>query len=336
MVEEEYQMPMKVQVPLKAKENDDRLGFIQQMGIEYASLFLRFEELNQMTIMQEQEWLQLFGIKVSDIACPELQKNKKIILGLEGRDEEIDKFKEMLRILGEAGIAYTSVAWQPNGILRTGHKATEQTRGGISGFADMAEILSRPNTEDRVYGGEEIWENFKYFLDKVLPVCEETGVRIALHPNDPPLPTLGGVASLIHNTETFRRAFKLAGNSKALGMKLCIGCWLEGGTAFGSLMEDIKEFCSDDRILCVHFRNVSSPIPYFEETLAEDGYANMYAIMKTLVASDCNATISIDHAFKAKDGMGGMHGAFAYPTGYMKGLMHAAEIELGKRKYRTF
>ena len=68
-------------------------------------------------------------------------------------------------------------------------------------------------------------------------------------------------------------------------MKMCIGCWLES-EGFGDLMEDIKTFCEQDKISVVHFRNVSSTMPYFEETLLEDGYADMYAIMKQLVR--CN------------------------------------------------
>jgi len=154
-----------------------------------------------------------------------------------------------------------------------------------------------------------------------------------LHPNDPPVACMAGVPSLIYNTKTYKKAFEMAHNSPALGMKLCVGCWLEAGDSFGDLMEDIKTFCEQGKILCVHFRNVSSALPYFEETLAEDGYANMYAIMKQLVACNSNAVISIDHAFKGRDNTGGLIGSFAYPTGYLKGLMHSAEIELGQRTY---
>ena len=237
----------------------------------------------------------------------------------------------MLRVMGQAKVPFTSVAWQPNGILRTDHRVGKHTRGGVSAFCDQNEIMARPNAEDRAYTEQEIWDNFQYFLDKVIPVAEETGVRMALHPNDPPLACMAGIPSLIYNTECYRKAFAMAHGSKALGMKLCVGCWLEGGDAFGDLMSDIKEFCADGRILCVHFRNVDSTLPVFEETLPEDGYADMYAIMKQLVACDCDAVISIDHGFKPMEGFGGMPGSFCYPTGFMKGLMWAAEKELGRR-----
>lgn len=323
-------MSMKPQIPVRTADSDDTLSFIRQMGIEYVSLSLKPEELTVPCILAQKERLAKFGLHVSDASCNQMQKNKSIHLNLPDRDEQIEKFIHMLEVLGETQIPFTSIAWQPNGILRTTHKVGKHTRGGVSSFCDQEEIMGRPNAEERVYEEEEIWENFQYFLDRVIPTAEAVGVRMALHPNDPPLACMAGIPSLIYNTECYRRAFKMAKGSPALGMKLCIGCWLEGGDAFGNLMADIEEFCAEDRILSVHFRNVDSPLPVFEETLAEDGYADMYEIMKQLVRFDCNAVISIDHGFKPMDGFGGVAGSFCYPTGFMKGLMWAAEKELGK------
>ena len=151
---------------------------------------------------------------------------------------------------------------------------------------------------------------------------------MALHPNDPPTASVMGVPSLIYNSEGFKRAFELAGNSPYLGMKLCVGCWLEAGEAFGNLMEDIRYFTERSKVLAVHFRNLSAPMPYFEEVLLEDGYADMYAIMKQLVRCGCDALISVDHASAGIPEFGGMAGAYGYSTGYMKGLLYAAEQEL--------
>ena len=324
-------MSMRPQIPVRTVESDQALSFIRQMGVENVSLMLKPEELTYDCIAAQQERLAGFGLTVSDAACNELQKNKSIHLNLPDRDEQIERFNNMLRVMGQAEVPFTSVASQPNGSLRTDHRGGKHTRGGVSAFCDQNEIMARPNAEDRAYTEQEIWDNFQYFLDKVIPVAEETGVRMALHPNDPPLACMAGIPSLIYNTECYRKAFAMAHGSKALGMKLCVGCWLEGGDAFGDLMSDIKEFCADGRILCVHFRNVDSTLPVFEETLPEDGYADMYAIMKQLVACDCDAVISIDHGFKPMEGFGGMPGSFCYPTGFMKGLMWAAEKELGRR-----
>lgn len=324
-------MSMRPQIPVRSSESEQALQFIRQMGIENVSLMLGPDELTAEAIRAQKNKLAAFGLRISDAACMELQKNKSIHLGLPDRDHEIDRFNQMLRVFGEEEIPFTSIAWQPNGILRTAWKVGEYTRGGVAMYCDQNEILARPNAEDRAYTEDEIWDNFTYFMERVIPVAEETGVRLALHPNDPPLACMAGIPSLIYNMECYRRAFRAAGGSKALRAKLCVGCWLESGSDFGDLMSDIKELCDEDRLLCVHFRNVSAQLPVFEEVLAEDGYADMYAIMKQLVACDCNAVISIDHGFQPMEGFGGMPGSFCYPTGFMKGLLWAAEKELGKR-----
>lgn len=324
-------MPMRPQIQITTAESDNGLAFIRQMGIEHVSLMLKPEELTDQAVAAAQERLARFHLSVSDALCQPLQKNRSIHLGLPDRDGHIQKFNDMLRVLGRAGIPFTSIAWQPHGILRTGWRAGEHTRGGSSMYCDQDEIMARPNAEERAYAQEEIWANFQYFLEQVVPVAEESGVRMALHPNDPPLACMAGIPSLIYNSNCYRRAIKLANNSPALGIKLCVGCWLEAGNAFGDLMADIQEFCADNRILCVHFRNVDAQLPRFEEVLCEDGYADMYAIIKRLVACDCEAVISVDHGFAPMEGFGGMTGSFCYPTGFMKGLLWAAEKELGKR-----
>ena len=323
-------MPLRPQIPVLANTPDADLRVIRQCGIEYVSLMLKEEELTDETVARCQERLAKYDLTVSDALCQALQKNKSIHLGLADRDEQIGKFNHMVRVLGRAGIPFTSIAWQPNGILRTDWRVGRHTRGGVSMYCDQSEILARPNAEERAYTEEEIWRNFGYFLERVIPECEKAGVRMALHPNDPPLACMAGIPSLIYNSDCYRRAFALAGGSKALGMKLCVGCWLEAGGAFGDLMADIREFCADGRVLCVHFRNVDSPLPVFEEVLCEDGYADMYAIMKQLVACGCDAVISIDHGFRPTEGFGGMTGSHLYPTGFMKGLLWAAEKELNK------
>lgn len=325
-------MSMKVIMPANSRTTEEQLAFIREMGIEHLELNVKLEEANVETVTKIQERFAKFGHQIVILSCNPLQKNPLINLGKEGRDGEIEKFNRFVRTAAKTGVPAVSVAWQPNGIFRSGRDVRPMTRGGVSAYADMKTISAGPVLNDRVYTEEEIWDNFKYFLERVIPVCEAEGVRMALHPNDPPVPSLGGVASLIYNTECYRKAFAMA-DSPALGMKMCIGCWLEGGEVFGNLLEDIEAFAKEDRIVCVHFRNVSGTIPYFEETLSEDGYANMYAIMKQLVACGYEGPISIDHAFKGYESTGGMIGSFAYPTGHMKGPMHAAEIELGKREH---
>ena len=326
-------MPVRFQLPARMGHTDEELAFIREMGIRYLNLNVMPPQANEEDLQREKERLARFDLEISDLACPPLQKNPAIILGRSDREEQLDRFCAFVRLAGHMGVKIVSVAWQPNGIFRTGRACRPCTRGGVSPYVDMAEIAARPVSNDREYGQEEIWANFAYFLRRMLPVCEASGVRLALHPNDPPVESLGGVHSLIYNTACYERAFRLANNSPALGIKLCVGCWLEGGEAFGNLMEDIRSLCERDKILVVHFRNVSGRLPYFEATLSEDGYADMYAIMKQFVRCGYEGYMSVDHAFAGHPSMGGTLGAFAYPTGHMKGLWEAAMRECGQNTY---
>ena len=332
-------MSLKPMIGIRSATTDAELAFIRQMGIEYVEINVKEEETTPEALKAFADRLAAFGLKICNVSCMSLQKNDIIDLNLTekdgkavSRDEEIARFNQFVRNVATIGVGTVSVAWQPTGIKRTDHRVGQYTRGGTSAYCDMAEIDAKPDDYPRTYSEEEVWENFEYFLKAITPTCVECGVRIALHPNDPPVPSLCGVGSLIWNMDGYRKAFAMD-PAGVVGCKLCVGCWLEGGEAFGDLISDIKEMQAQNRIVNIHFRNVSSTIPVFEETLSEDGYANMYEIMKALVESGCDAPISIDHAFKGTPEMGGMVASFAYPTGHMKGMMHAIEIELGKRDH---
>jgi mannonate dehydratase len=322
-------MSIQIELPARYGHTEEELAFIREMGVHFLNLNVMPDKANLRDMETEVERLSRYDLSISDLACPPLQKNGDIILARENRDGEIQKFCDLVRLAGKLRIPLVSVAWQPNGILRSGRCPCPHTRGGTAFYAQQEDIESKGDLHGRSYSPEEIWDSFAYFLKQVIPVCEDSGVRLALHPNDPPLPTLGGVASLIYTSDDYRRAIELA-DSPALGVKLCIGCWLEN-PAFGNLERDIRDFQRKGRLVEVHFRNVSSPLPYFEETLSEDGYADMYGIMRTLVESGFEGFLSVDHAFRGYPATGGELGSLAYPTGHTKGLLHAVEYELGLR-----
>jgi mannonate dehydratase len=196
---------------------------------------------------------------------------------------------------------------------------------------DLDEMLQRPFTHGRAYSEDEIWDNYTYFIRQMMPVCAEAGVRLALHPNDPPSPQpLGGIPCLIHSFDTYKRAFAIADSvgtgQAALGMEFCCGCWLEGGAGFGDIFEGIRTFTAEDRILIVHFRNVTAPLPVFTETFLDNGYADMYAIMKTFVQAGYRGTMILDHSPKFA-GEYAKGGGTAYALGYMRALMERALAE---------
>ena len=131
--------------------------------------------------------------------------------------------------------------------------ASPNKRGNWDGKT-WQELLSH----GRVFTRDEIWENYKYFIKQVAPVAEEAGVRIGIHPDDPPAPMLAGVPRCIFsNFDGYRLAMEIA-NSPYVGICLCCGTWLEGGTKLTGKdpAEMIRHF-SADKIWKIHVRNVS-------------------------------------------------------------------------------
>ena len=128
----------------------------------------------------------------------------------------------------------------------------------------------------------------------------------------------------LRRADEIQQELGLGTDEHYLGIKFCCGCWLEGGEKFGNVLTDLADFVQQKRVHIVHFRNVSSPLPYFEETLLEDGYMDMYKIMDVLVKNGYDGTIYVDHVLRYDEQTGGEKTSFAYATGYMKGLMAAA------------
>ncbi|MDO4330200.1 MAG: mannonate dehydratase [Lachnospiraceae bacterium] len=319
---------IKVQSKVVSDYTDEQLLFIKQMGVKYVYVIFKDEHTDYDSVMKFKDRLDKFGLEITDAGNVHLYKNDKIHLGLPGRDEAIEAYNNFNIILGKAGIPVVYMTWEPNQVLTTRFDVSTCTRGGIGRLVDIAELEKRPYTHGRLFTKEEMWDNFKYFLDRVLPVCEEAKVKIALHPNDPPVDCLCGISNLITSAEDYKHAFELAGNSPYLGMKMCIGCWLEGGEHFGNVLEDIRYFVENKKVFIVHFRNVSSTVPYFEETLLEDGYMDMYEVMKQFVRCDYDGAIHVDHVPVWGQSVGGENPAWAYSTGYMKALLNCAKKEL--------
>ena len=324
---------------VSSSTTDEELRMWKQMGINAVELSIGANELTYEALYPIVERLRNFengGFEILLASNYTFQKDKIIHLQLEGWEEEIEKFNDYLRLMASVNIKTVAIAWQPNGISRSGD-TPKSIHGANAGATNMEGIDPMELKNDRYYTREEMWKTFGDFLERVLPVCEETGVRMALHPNDPPVPYLGGVGSLIISADDYRRAFDLANDSPYLGMKLCTGCWTEGGLLFtDDMLGDIDEFVRRGKVFNVHFRNVSAPLNadysgYFEETLAEDGYADMYEIMLQLIRSGFNGPIFCDHTHKVENAeLLGAKINRATSDAWIKGLIYAARAQVLK------
>lgn len=338
-----YQEPkgLKLSVQIPPEATDEYLQFLQQMGIHYVYTWVDDHQSSYEFLSKLKERTERYGISIYNVGNMNLGKSESILLGMDDRDAHIERFAEFLRTLGTLGIHTTTVTWEPNNTLSTtpdgkvvsdrlgGHWANTYTRGGARArIVDMEVMKKAPHTHGREYSKEEIWNNFAYFVKNILPAAESAGVRIALHPNDPPVDSCLGIATLIQCCQDYEKAFEIA-DSDYLGMEFCVGCWLEGGKEFGDLMENIRRFVSRDKVFIVHFRNVNTTLPCFTETFVDDGYQDMYLVMKEFIRYGYNGTLTMDHTPLMVPSAGNI-GETAYAVGYLKALHQAASDEIIK------
>jgi mannonate dehydratase len=271
------------------------------------------------------------GLKVYRIANHRCHNMPSVTLNLEDRDQKIEEYLRYIRDLGEAGIRYATYAHMANGIWSSG---TETVRGGATGRAlrldadPVGRWIDRrfrgELTHGREYSPEEIWENYQYFIERVVPVAEEARVRIGVHPDDPPVYSLGGVPRCVFgNFEGYRRALELA-DSPNIGMCLCVGCWLEGGPGMGKdVVSTIRYFGERGKLFKVHFRNITAPLPDgFAETYLDDGYMQMPLVMRELHRVGFDGAVISDHLPKTA---GGRERAESFSIGYIRGLIDTVQ-----------
>ncbi len=300
---------------------DEDLAFFQSLGIEYATIWTTSEHCHYEYFRESKQKLERAGIQLLNIGNLDLHCDPAMVLGLPGRDQKIEQYKQYLRDLGRAGIHYTTYAHMAN--IKMGpyyQTGRGRTRGISTRLFDLDAAVKLPYSHGREYHDEEIWESFRHFIQAVIPVAEKAGVRIGLHPDDPPVGSLGGVARIFRTASAYERAIELAG-SENFGLCLCVGTWAEGGKATGKdVYEMIRTFGSRGRIFKVHFRNVDAPLPRFQETLVDAGYIDMERVAQLLHETGMKGVLIPDHV--PGEGLRGNNTAFT--VGYMRAAVQKA------------
>jgi mannonate dehydratase len=309
---------IKISLRIPFDPTDEDLDFVAQLGVDHVYTWFKDEALSAEMIRALKKRCETHGLTLFNIGHLRLCKNDKIHLALPGRDEAIEGFCAYIRNLSAAGIYTTTFTWEAQGDT-TSSKLVAGRGGAIWRSVSVDGLEQLPLSHGRVYNDEEIWENFSYFIKAVIPVAEEVGVRLSLHPNDPPIPVLGGIPCLVHGVEDYRRAFEIC-DSDYFGMEFCSGCWMEGSETFGDVFSAIEEFVSRGKIFIAHFRNVSAPLPEFQECFIDEGYMDMHRIMKAFVDAGYRGTLVPDHAGEVQGPMAGRPGE-AFVVGYMKALL---------------
>lgn len=334
---------VKLIVSWTSNPTDDDLKFLNEVGYKYVYCPVR-EMMTPEDMLAVKKRYADAGITVHDFRYFIGGKAEKplidMMLDLPGRAESMEVAKTWIRNTAKAGFDYTGGRLMNTGLWGSGEvdvrggatarefdAASPNVHGeGGTGFGTASYVKPAGGVDTlyygRKYGYDELMGNFKkYFVKEMVPLLEETGVFMAFHPDDPPLiESLGGVARFLNNYQHIRNMFAAA-NSPNVGIQMCCGIWNEGGDLMGKdTLSALKEFWALKKYREVHFRNISSPpvngVPHFHETFQDNGYYDMYKIMKTLVDIDYTGVIHFDHTPK-------MVGApLTYPA-YAAGFMHA-------------
>jgi len=212
---------------------------------------------------------------------------KNQLLGLPARDREIDRVCQTIRIIGEV---YKDKSASESPVIILDQRVTYWARDGWRG---AARVPGRGGAPAGKVSLDEVWERIAYLYERIVPVAEEADIRLATHPDDPPLPVYRGAHQALSSFAGFRRLFELFPSAHN-GMLLCLGCMQEAGE---DPIEVIRYFGKRDRVFYVHFRNVKGTVPHYTEVFPDQGDLDMVAAMRALWEVGYGGVLVPDHHF---------------------------------------
>ncbi|MGA2269492.1 MAG: mannonate dehydratase [Bryobacteraceae bacterium] len=324
---------------------------IKQLGVNYVLSGgppIPWEEERLKALMDAPK---AYGLTVGNLM---IQGFNNAIYGRTGRDEDIEKVIQSIRAAGKVGLPVIEYNWYAHRAMEGYFEETDDVRTGAGWTGFDYELVRTPG---RAYTGvarpeeagikfkdlpplpnegahtlEEMWANIAYFLKRVIPEAEKAGVRLALHPNDPPAPISRGSQQIMGTVEGWKRLIEIV-KSPANGITFDCGVTREMGH---DPVEAAAYFAARDRINHVHFRNVRVEKPYerYTEVFIDEGENNMFAVMKALVKHKYARLIYPEHPraldYDRERGRiggypgGGGYASFAFQVGYTRAMLQAA------------
>jgi mannonate dehydratase len=312
--------------PLK----DSFLKTLKQIGIDHVVHYDMQDLPEELTALRAiRDHYEKFGLawKVAE-SGPAIGS---IVMGKVGAALQIERYKRIIGHIGKLGVEVIVYNFMPQlasdaMVIRTSYDAV--TRGGArtSRFrlADVGAQTMRH--EETPITRERMWNNLEHFLREVLPAAEAAGVRLAMHPDDPPMSPLCGLERIMDREESFDRLLSIS-SSPANAITFCVGCFAELGADLPKLISRFR-----NRIACVHIRNIAGTPEDFVETFPDSGNVDLVAVIRKLHETGFAGYMRSDHAPKlaidseeAPEGYG-VEGHL-FTIGYLRGLIQAVQSE---------
>lgn len=305
---------------------DIRWDYALQMGVQRAIVKLHpkltgnaapsdFSVLKEAQDRFAERGLELHGLEGDQMDMERIKQ------GLPGRDEDIEAYQRMLRNMGKLGIPLLCYNFMAQvGWFRTRHAIPERGGALVSGF-HAADLDGLPLTEAGEISKAAMWENYEYFIRAVMPVAEEAGVQMGLHPDDPPVSPLRGIGRIFSTPENVKRALDLV-DSSSHGVTFCQGCY----TTMGANVPELARYFSEkNKLFFLHFRDVVGTPSNFRETFHDNGPTDMPALLKLYHSLGFKGPIRVDHVptLIGEDNNDPGYGAQGrlFATGYLKGIL---------------
>ena len=274
-------------------------------------------------IRRDMEIFASRGLKV--IGIEDTAPMDKVRLGLPGRDEQIDQVITQIRAMGRIGIPTLCYNWMA--LSSWGRTATDIVgRGGalVTGFRMVDQEAMAPLAEPGAITEDQLWGALQYFLDAAIPVAEESGVRLGMHPDDPPQRIARNVPRIMRSPQAYRRLLSMR-PSPSNGITLCQGNFALMGHDLPAL---IKEFGQRDSIAFVHFRDIRGSVEDFQETFHDEGQTDLVECMRAYGEVGYSGPMRADHV-PTMDGESNDRPAYGtlgrlFALGYIRGLEHSA------------
>ena len=305
-------------------KKDITWDYAKQCGVNHG--VIRLPETDSFDLTDASHWKTVhdnfisYGITPLIVEPMPNSVHDHIKAGDEKRDESIDQVIKMLPIMRSLNIETICFNWMAHiGWLRTSSNILERGGALVTGF-DFNDF----KTIDASITADELWANYKYFLDAVVPEAEKNGIKLALHPDDPPLPKLGDVSRIMITAENIKKAIFDIHPSDVLGVTMC-------QATFHMMGEDVEQVIRDlaDKIYFVHFRNAVGNKLKFRETFHDNGDLDMGKLILLYKELGLNVPVRVDHVptLVGEDtevaGYAAMGRLFA--IGYLKGLLEQSE-----------